>query len=217
MMKTRHPAQRPAAGPHPQRGVALITSLLLLMIITILGLSMFRSFPTQEKIAGNVREKERALQAANSAQEFAEWWLTQPANLNAAEVVCGQQAQLLNGNQGQGQVCSNPLYTLPPAGPGLVASVTSVPWTVGGTLIGTQFTPNLMTIGAVSSSNPLQMAGDQPYVSAPVLYIADLGPAAGSASSHAYQIDVYAYAGSTNTVAVVESVYEVNTIVGGLN
>ena len=52
-----------------QRGVALISAMLLLIIITILGMSMFRSFPTQEKIAGNVREKERALHAANSAQQ----------------------------------------------------------------------------------------------------------------------------------------------------
>ena len=39
-----------------QRGVALVTSLLLLVIITILALSMFRSFGTQEKIAGNLEK-----------------------------------------------------------------------------------------------------------------------------------------------------------------
>jgi len=39
-------------------GVALISSLLLLLIITILALSMFRSFGTQERIAGNLREKD---------------------------------------------------------------------------------------------------------------------------------------------------------------
>jgi len=57
--------------PHPwpavQRGVALISSLLLLIIITILRFSMFRSFGTQEKIAGNLREKRRALQCRGGA------------------------------------------------------------------------------------------------------------------------------------------------------
>ena len=67
----------PAAN---QRGVALVTSLLLLVIITILALSMFRSFGTQERIAGNLREKERALHAADSAQQYAEWWLLQSNN-----------------------------------------------------------------------------------------------------------------------------------------
>jgi Tfp pilus assembly protein PilX len=41
-----------------------------------------------------------------------------------------------------------------------------------------------------------------------VFYIADLG-AAGDAQGEVYQIDAYAYGGSANTVAVVESVYEV--------
>ena len=40
---------------YTQRGVALITSLLLLMIITIIALSMFRGFAIQERVAGNLR------------------------------------------------------------------------------------------------------------------------------------------------------------------
>jgi type IV pilus assembly protein PilX len=185
-----------------QRGIALITALLLLLIITLLGLSMFRSFPTQERIAGNVREKERALHAATSAQQFAEWWLVN--NVSTGDVVCAVQAQLLNANTPvpEGQICSNALYTLPPQPPGLVPSVTNVPW--GGGLIGTQYIPVGMTI----TGNPIATAGDQTYASAPVFYIADLG-AAGDAAGEAYQIDAYAYGGSTNTVAVVESIYEV--------
>ena len=42
-----------------ERGMALVSSMLLLIIITILALSMFRSFGTLEKIAGNIREKDR--------------------------------------------------------------------------------------------------------------------------------------------------------------
>src|SRR2546430_11055085 len=93
------------AHPSPwalaQRGVALISSLLLLIIITILALSMFRSFGTQEKIAGNLREKDRALHAAASAQQYGEWWLTQGNNAAIGSVTCG--ARTLNPNLGQGQ------------------------------------------------------------------------------------------------------------------
>jgi len=188
-----------AAGA--QRGVALISAMLLLIIITILALSMFRSFPTQEKIAGNVREKERAFHAANSALQFAEYWLIN--NVATGDVVCGTQAVLLNGNLGEGQICSNALYTI--AGPvGLVTSASAVPWTFGGTQIGTQYTPNGMNVAGAAATT----AHDSSYFLPPVFYIADLG-GAGDAQGEVYQIDAYAYGGSASTVAVVESIYEV--------
>ena len=87
-----------------QRGMVLITSLLLLVVVTIIALSMFRSFGIQEKIAGNMREKQRALQAAVSAQQYAENWLS--SNATAATVPC---SNLLSANIGQGQICSNKL------------------------------------------------------------------------------------------------------------
>ncbi|HTX24264.1 MAG TPA: PilX N-terminal domain-containing pilus assembly protein, partial [Steroidobacteraceae bacterium] len=59
-----------------QAGMVLISAMLLLLIITILAVSMFRSFGVQEMVAGNVREKQRALHAAEAAQQYAEWWLS---------------------------------------------------------------------------------------------------------------------------------------------
>lgn len=188
-----------------QRGVALISAMLLLIIITILALSMFRSFPTQEKIAGNVREKERAFHAANSALQFAEWWLIN--NVATGDIVCAAQAVPPNGNLLEGQICSNALYTLPGNPAGLIGDITNlqkVPWTVGGNLVGTLYTPNGMTV----TGNAQVTANDSAYAGVPVFYIADLG-AAGDAQGEAYQIDAYAYGGSANTVAVVESIYEV--------
>src|SRR5205807_6276275 len=95
-----HPSLRASA----QRGVALISSLLLLIILTILALSMFRSFGTQEKIAGNLREKDRALHAAASAQQYGEWWLTQGNNAASGAITC--VAGTLNANLAQGQICN---------------------------------------------------------------------------------------------------------------
>lgn len=197
--------RRDLRSARAQRGVALVSALLLLVIITILALSMFRSFPTQEKIAGNVREKERAFHAANSAVQYAEYWLMAGNNIANGDIICGAQATLLNGNINEGQICSNQLYTF--AGTGLIPDVTVVPWTVGGAPIGIQYTPNGMTVAgngvALATGN-----NDTTYASAPVYYISDLG-GAGDGQGEAYQIDAYAYAGSTSTVAVVESVYEV--------
>jgi type IV pilus assembly protein PilX len=179
-----------------QRGMALVASMLLLVIITILAVSMFRSFGMQEKIAGNVREKQRALHAAESAEQYAEWWLTAGNNLLNGAVVCG--APQLSANAGEGQICSNTLLSLG-------VNVTQVPWTfagAGGGPLGVTFLPAGMTLGAGgTSNNPL-------YFATPVFYIADVGVAA-DGLGEAYQVDAVGYGGSGNAVAVVESTYEV--------
>src|SRR6185312_3279784 len=88
------------------RGMALITSLLLLVVVTILAVSMFRSFTVEGKIAGNVREKQRALLAAESAEQYGEWWLRQGSNSAVGSVICNT---VLDANNGDGQICSNTL------------------------------------------------------------------------------------------------------------
>jgi type IV pilus assembly protein PilX len=183
--------------------MALVSSMLLLLIITILVVSMFRSFTVQEKIAGNVREKERALHAAESAEQYAEWWITFGNNVAAGATACG--AGVLNANQNEGQICSNTLAPTGGPAPNLGINVTQVPWTiagVGGGPVGTTFLPTGMTIGAGGTpNNPL-------YFASPAFYIADLGIAA-DGQGEAYQIDAVGYGGSANAVAVVESTYEV--------
>ena len=45
----------PISPPSHQRGIVLITSLLLLIVVTLIALSSFRSMGVQERIAGNTR------------------------------------------------------------------------------------------------------------------------------------------------------------------
>jgi type IV pilus assembly protein PilX len=170
--------------------MALISSLLLLMIITILALSMFRGFGTQERIAGNLREKDRAFHAAASAQQYGEWWLLQGNNAAIGAIACAAPA--LNANLGQGQICN-----LTPINAGL--TLTQLPWTLGATYL----PPNMSVTAGVNGPN-----GDPPYFATPGFYIADLGVAADGAGE-AYQIDAYGFGGAATTVAVVESTYEV--------
>lgn len=181
-----------------ERGIALVTSLLLLIIITILALSMFRGLGSQEKIAGNLREKDRALHAAGSAQQYAEWWLTQGNNSATGSVTCTQG---LNANLGQGQICNQ---TLPQAAgvtqPGATVMAVPFPWNNV-----VSYTPsNMSTTPGQNGAN-----GDPPYFASPGFYIADLGRAADGAGE-AYQIDAYGYGGASTTVAIVESTYEVS-------
>jgi type IV pilus assembly protein PilX len=104
--------RRPASF---ERGMVLVTSLLLLVVVTILAVGMFRSFGIDEKIAGNTREKQLALNAAESAEQFAEWWISTGGNGNGIVVTPTCTAPVAST---VGQVCSNAL-----------ASATTLPWT----------------------------------------------------------------------------------------
>ncbi len=114
--------------------MVLITSLLLLIVVTILALGMFRSFGLDEKIAGNLRDKELALHSAESAEQYAEWWLqsgTAPGATNCNAIVASTA----------GQVCTNPLV-----------NPTNLPWTAGVT-----YTPDNrgLTNGTTLSQSPV--------------------------------------------------------------
>jgi type IV pilus assembly protein PilX len=181
--------------------VALISSLLLLMIITILALSLFRSLGTQEKIAGNLREKERALHAAESAQQYAEWWLLLPASVAVGASAC--PAGTLSANLGQGQICNQNQAPQPGGVPWDVTNVLAAApygWANG---IQVTYLPPGMSVPGVNGGN-----NDPPYAATPGFFIADAGVAA-DGQGEAYQIDAYGYGGSAATVAVVESTYEV--------
>ncbi len=58
-----------------QRGSALFISLIILVGVTLIGLSSMSSSIMQEKMAGNYRQEDLAFQAAASAMRWAEFWL----------------------------------------------------------------------------------------------------------------------------------------------
>lgn len=57
------------------RGFALISALLLLLVITLLGVSLFLGVGLQQRAAGNSLDKSRALELAESTSSAAENWL----------------------------------------------------------------------------------------------------------------------------------------------
>ena len=210
------------AQPHNPRsnqlGVVLITSLLLLLVVTIMALSMFRSFGIHEKIAGNVREKQRATQAAASTLQYAEWWLGSQSNAPvavsayaaaSADVAC---VGLVSANASAGanpiggQICNNTL-----ASNGISAA--SVPWTIagaGGAPIGVSYLPTGMGAnGALCTGNNCLSA--DVYYDVPRFYIADMGSY--GRSGELYQVDAYSYGLSADTIAVVESTVAVSCLV----
>lgn len=165
-----------------QRGMVLVSSLLLLLVVTIIAITMFHSFGTQERIASNVREKQRALHAAESAQQYAEWWLS--TGNGGTVITCGAAV-----TAPLGQVCTNQL-----------ADVRNVPWMIAGAETGVVYTPPGMTISTTPAAGT--------YYKAPSFYIAYVGLTDGGKSS-VYQIDAVGYGGRDDAVAVVESTYKV--------
>jgi type IV pilus assembly protein PilX len=169
-----------------QRGMVLVTALLLLVVVTLLAVSMFRSFGQNEKIAGNTREKHRAVNAAETAEEYAEWWL-------------------LAGNGSAGITCTVNVVATPAAPAGQVcatgdtpASFTSLPWALGVTYApqGMSVTGNLGGLGS--------------YYLPPEFYITYLGSGGPANNPTAmFQIDAVGYAGSPDTAAVIETVYQI--------
>lgn len=59
-----------------QKGSALLVSLIILVVMTLLGLSGMRTSVMEEKMAGNMRDNELAFQAAEAALRAAEKYIT---------------------------------------------------------------------------------------------------------------------------------------------
>jgi type IV pilus assembly protein PilX len=185
-------------APFLQRGMALITAMLLLVVVTIMALSMFRSYGVEERLAGNTRDKQRAINAAVSAQQYAESWLASGAA--PASGVCPVG---LVPSSTSGEVCTKPAIPI---------DFTVLPWTTGVTY--TQFTSNAINgvSNVVSATGTADTATQSAsYVQAPVFYVTDLGPNAGTPAGEVYQVDALGFGGQSNTVAVVESTFVIGT------
>lgn len=59
-------------SPHNQSGVVLIISLVILLLLTLLGLTGMQTTSLEEKMANNMRDKNIAFQAAEAALKIGE-------------------------------------------------------------------------------------------------------------------------------------------------
>lgn len=178
-----------------QHGVALIASLLIMLLMTIIALSVFRGNNLMEKIAGNTREKQRALQSAQNALIYGEYWLnTASAALLtpvAATACVGAAITTL-------QVC--PSTNLATASN--MSTLALYKYSSPGVTFAS--TP---TAGGLANATPLS---DIKYSQQPAIYIAYLGTLSGT-TSPIYQVTAIGYGGNggnNGTVAIVQSVYK---------
>lgn len=71
-MNTLPASLRFESSSRKQRGVALIVSLILLVVVTLLGLSGMQNTSLQERMSGNMYDRSVAMQAAEAALRAAE-------------------------------------------------------------------------------------------------------------------------------------------------
>lgn len=173
------------------RGYTLVVGLLLLVVLTLFAIGMFRSFGLQEKIAANTRDKQRALEAAQSALQYGEWWLGQ-GNGSTGIPCTGVNSGNTLANM---RVCSTAL-----------ATPSTLPWGVGSTYL-----PPFMTAngggGMAGASSP---AGDINYAGVPGLYINYIGMSP-NGLAQLYQVTAYGFGGDATTAAVVQSTYRISS------
>lgn len=148
--------------------------------MTMLGLAMFSGFITNQMIAGNHREKSRAFDAAQTAMNYGEYWLSQPGN-----VVTGA------GTPISGTTCSS-MTTTPQVCSNALSNPTVLPWTAG-----VNYTPSGMSTSG----------GQDTYATNPTYYIQYLGQQATAVSL--YQVTTAGQGGNVNSVAVLQSVYQI--------
>lgn len=185
--------------PRQQRGVILITAMLLLIVITIMAVGMFRGYGVSERIAGNTRDKQRALAAAISAQQYAEFQLA--SGTAPLPGIC-PPGILPNGMQ----VCQPPVFPAP------MPDFSALPWTSGVTY--SDFASNVIngvrnTISTTGNFDTATQTAN--YVQAPVFNIIDLGPNKGTPAGEVYQVDAVGFGGTNSTVAVVESTFVIGS------
>jgi type IV pilus assembly protein PilX len=170
-------------GVRKQQGIALVVSLLILLVTTMIALSLFRGSNLLEKIAGNTREKQRSLQSAQDALIYGEWWLSQGGSNIAVQPCTAATTTTL-------QVCSTPLTT---------ANYTGLP-------LYSYALPGI----TVSATSGLAAGGDINYVQNPVIYIAFLGTS--PVGNPLYQVSAIGYGGSggnNGSKSMVQSVYSI--------
>jgi len=174
------------------QGYTLIIGLLLLVVLTLFAVSMLRSFGLQERIAANTRDKQRAVEAAQSALQYGEWWLSQ-GNGSAGGVACS------------GVTNANTLSTMRVCSAALT-NPTTLPWSVR-----SDYLPPLMTAsgggGLATASSP---AGDINYANKPGMYISYMGLTP-NGLGQLFRVTAFGYGGDSATAAVVQSTYQITT------
>lgn len=167
-----------------QQGFVLFVVMIFLIVMSLLGISMFSGFIKDQKMAGNLREKQRAIEVAQANLDMVASWLQVTTNVYEAgwalPVVCDTSNQVGTNPV----ICSNAL-----------ANPTSLPWSSSQT-----FQPPSSTLNVVAGG------GSNSYASSPNYYLQEMSHTDNTAY---YKVTSTAQGGNATAVTVLETIYQV--------
>lgn len=164
-----------------QSGAVLIISLVLLLLLSMIGISVSQNSGTEERMAGNSRDKNLSFQAAESA-------------LNAAEqaLITARTAGAMPAFNAEG---TSGYYNETPSNTSLNSNIlTDSFWENGGITL-------TATLEGIDSEHPpryiIQDLGCIPPCTTP------------ATDPHNYRITAYATGGTTSAVTVLQSIFRI--------
>jgi len=189
--------RRPPALVRPERGFVLITGLLFLVVMTLLGLALFRSTGLMDRITANTRDKQRSFESAEGAMEYGAWWLTTAAG-GGAPSTCATNS---NATVSVIHVCTEPLSTS-------FQTVAALGWVAHAFT----YTPNNMVIAAAGTDGGVNTSGttgstDVNYIAPPGVYVERLGLSPDGTAMY-YQLTSYGYGGDGNTATALRATFK---------
>jgi type IV pilus assembly protein PilX len=193
----RHTAyRRTRPGARREQGFILVTGLLFLVVMTLIGLALFRSTGLLDRLTANTRDKQRSFEAAEAAVEYGVWWLQQSSGGTV-----GSCASNSNATVGSIKVCSEALSTS-------LTTIAAVDASGSWATKAFSYTPPNMTVNSTTNVGGMNSGGtDVIYWKAPGLYPESLGLSADGKTKY-YQITAYGYGGDSNTVTVVRGTFK---------
>ena len=173
-----------------QKGFILFFVMVFLVIISLLGISMFSGFIKDQKIAGNFREKSRALDAAQAA-------------MDAAQNILGNSSQIYTGDWNAGQAC--PVAASSSTVPVLTICSNAISSPAQGAWASTSysFAPSNLSVST---------SGANTYSAAANYYYQYLGTTSTNPPSALYKITTMAQGGDVTSTAVLETVFQATAL-----
>ncbi len=184
-----------------QNGFVLFVVLIFLVIMSLLGTSMFSGVNQQEAMSGSFREKDRAFDAALAPIFYVENWLGKAANVYSAGWNTGTNCT--GAAATTPVVCNNPLSSST-SSPTMVAT-----WPFSSTYSLTGSTGGMVkTVADLTSGQSMANT----FSTNPSYYIYYVSSTNTVPLTALYQVTVSATGGNADTVAVIQAVFQVQML-----
>ena len=173
------------------KGFVLFVVMIFLLIMSMLGIAMFGGFISDQKNASNLREKQRAIEAAETAMDGMQYWVQRadfiyPGTWNVG-VACSATTTQVGTTP---VVCNTPL-----------ANPATLPWAP----YSNTYQPSAMSVNAAGGANT--------YATTTNTYIEFMGTTSTNPSTALYRITTTAQGGNATAASVLQTVYQVKATV----